>query len=563
MNRPVTGQENPATMAAVPAAQLSAQARVETARRMQVYAANRACTLTGPAVSGAQQLPRAQVEDARERIEALIDRGHRRAIESLFANARQSVEARVRASRAMPPAAAAPGSNVAAGPVSGAQHAPRAGVEGPGTWDSATDTSENGDAPTVGPKRVPRKLVAVTPNRRGKGTNGAIDTFLLHRRPGPEPLLTAQQRWVYESQQATDARVTTWRRREGIVWPEVARHTEFQVDPVEDAWQALLAEEEEEDQERIEGYLFFTHKPQRPPPLALSPRDADLPPSLALFPDVELQQYLRDHDKEVATLKACIDAHKVDTKATAHAALNAEYSLLETKRQSASYGTLGLYRKLLVLRQEQALERRTYGDFTLLAITSITASGFPDSQQEYGLPPGASWLRMQTVLNYMTQCWRACGADGAAMIGNHACQDPKWMYQLGGDAQKKAVWSLVTEEDYAGLRERVRVEKTLSAVMWPECLWEASKRARAKTEEKIRTGGVQDEEADENDWTGWEPFDGTCGGGDGYAKFTDADLEKTEMETERLSGGKPLASNDDASMRVPTKKKPQGRQEIG
>ncbi|KAK0279546.1 hypothetical protein LTR35_008736 [Friedmanniomyces endolithicus] len=289
----------------------------------------------------------------------------------------------------------------------------------------------------------------------------------------------------------------------------------------------------------IKGHLFVTHGPQRWQ-TTTSPRTRiDLPPSLALFPNTELEQSLRDHDEEVASLKACIDAHTPDTRAVAHASLSAEYSSLHATRQVPGYAKLDLYQKLIVLRREQDREQQTHGDLIFIAIMDISTSGLPHRQQEYRVSPAASWFRVREILEYATQRWRSFDTWYPERLGPDTREcDPRWTYQLGGDAMKKAVWALSTEEDYARLRVRMRKEGTLSVILWPEGLWDESVRTRAKAGENLRED-VQDGELEMEDWATWGPIDGLSIDGDGHVDLIGTDVaEGTEMDSERLSGRK-------------------------
>ncbi|KAK0854431.1 hypothetical protein LTS02_011514 [Friedmanniomyces endolithicus] len=446
---------------------------------------------------------------------------------------------------------------------------------------------------------VPRELVVGTPNREGTDADGVIDTFLLQRRQGPVPYFTAPQRRNWESQRGTNLRVAMWRREQGIVWPPVVRQMNFEVDHEEDAWQEVLREHREvqghqdrpakrppeinptmettlaRDAEQllaqterfliIKGHLFLTHEPQRSQFTIPSRIRIDLPPSLALYPNIDPEHCLRDHDEEVASLKACIDAHTSDTRAAAHNSLDVKYGLLDATRQVAGYAKLDLYQKLVALRREQGREQQAHGDLTFIAIMEISTSGLPRGQQGYYLSPTASWFRMQEILEYATQRWRSFGAwwPEGSDPETREC-DPRWTYQLGADAVKKVVWPLATEEAYACLRKRMRLEGTSSVILWPDELWDESARTRAKAGENLMED-VQDEEREREDWAAWGPIDEVSIDGDTNADMVDAEVaERTEMDSERLSGCRQRGSSDSLTTNAPAKGvKPQGRKESG
>ncbi|KAK1811166.1 hypothetical protein LTR12_014463 [Friedmanniomyces endolithicus] len=609
----------------------AAAARVQASRAASAAAAFSGPVRTAVAVSEVRQEAEARVRDIGQRTAALVDRGQQRVADASVSGARQLAEPFALASRRVRSGAVSPKYHaVTPCDVSEAQLTLRAPVEDPPKRDSVAAVPEVRAAvpgvpavrqpvraralhfavrpnmlppwmedPVNADMTVPRELVVGTPNREGTDSNGAIDTFLLHRRQGPIPYFTAPQRRNWESQRGTDLRVAMWSREQGIVWPPVVRQMDFEVDHEEDAWQEVLREHREvqghqdrpakrppeinstmettlaRDAEQllaqterfliIKGHLFLTHEPQRSQSTIPSRIRIDLPPSLALYPNIDLEQRLRDHDEEVASLKACIDAHTPDTRAAAHASLSAEYSSLDATRQVAGYAKLDLYRKLIALRQEQEREQQTHGDLTLIAIMEISTSGLPCGQQGYYLSPAASWFRMQEILEYATQRWRSSGAWWPEGPGFEMREcDPRWTYQLGADAVKKVVWPLGTEEAYARLRKRMRKEGTTSVILWPDELWDKSVRTRAKAGENSMED-VQDEEREREDWAAWGPIDGVSINGDTNADMVDAEVaERTEMDSERLSGCRRRVSSDSLTTNAPAKGvKPQGRKESG
>ncbi|KAK1057258.1 hypothetical protein LTR74_014309 [Friedmanniomyces endolithicus] len=610
-------------------AQQAAAARVQTFRAASTAAAASGPVHNAVAVSDARQETEARVRDLRQRTGALVDRGQQRAVDAGVPGARQLSEAYAPASRRVRSGAVSPENAAARGDVSGSQLTLRAPAEDPPKRDSVTAVPEARAAvsgipavrrpvraralhfavrpnmlppwmedPVNADMTVPRELVVGTPNREGTDSNGAIDTFLLHRRQGPVPYFTAPQRRNWESQRGTDLRVGMWRREQGIVWPPVVRQMDFEVDHEEDAWQEVLREHREVQghQDRpakrppintmmetalaqaagrllaqierflvIKGHLLVMHEPQRWQ-TTISPRTLlDLPPSLALFSDIELEQSLRDHDEEVASLKACIDAQTSDTRAAAHKSLDVEYGLLDATRQVAGYAKLDLYQKLVALRREQGREQQAHGDLTFIAIMEISTSGLPRGQQGYYLSLTASWFRMQEILEYATQRWRSSGAwwPEGSDPETREC-DPRWTYQLGADAVQKVVWPLATEEAYACLRKRMRLEGTSSVVLWPDELWDESVRTRAKAGENLMED-VQDEEREREDWAAWGPIDEVSIDGDTNADMVDAEVaERSEMDSERLSGCRRRVSSDSLTTNAPAKGvKPQGRKESG
>ncbi|KAK0343864.1 hypothetical protein LTR91_017591 [Friedmanniomyces endolithicus] len=705
-------------------AQQAAAARVQAFRAASAAAAASGPVHTAVAVSDARHEAEARVRDNRERTAVLADRAQRRVADPLVSGTRQSAEAHAQTARRVRSGAVSPEHAVTLGDVPEAQLALRAPVEDSPKRDSVTAVPEVRAAATGIPAvrrpvraralhfavrpnmlppwmedpvnadmTVPRELVVGTPNRDGTDADGAIDTFLLQRRQGPVPYFTAPQRRNWESQRGTDMRVGMWRREQSIVWPAVVRHTEFEVDHEENAWQEVLRRSREVQENEdwpakrprssavddfeegshcrptalldrsflkrlagssaaahppqnfnssrhtreyehkatqawtqhwhmlpngclqlerfliIKGQLFLTHEPQRSQP-TVSPRTRiDLPPSLAIFPYIELEQSLRDHDVEVASLKACIDAHTPNTHAAAHTLLNIDYALVHASRQVPSYAELDLPQKLVLLRQEQEQERVSREGLTFVTIASITASGLPDGRQDFGFAPGDSWWQTQAVLKYMTQYWEACGACGAVATDDYARKDyTKWLFQLNADVVDKVAWPLYTGEDYGSLRKRMREEGTLSVLMWPKGLWEASMRARGEVvpqemkdaydeevnwddgtgwgsiiEGIIVNGDVNvdmidasSEDPKRDDWTAsgwtvwgpidaWGPIDEISLGGDVNADMIDADVaERTEMDSERLSGRKRRMSDDGVTTSAPTKRtKPQGRKESG
>ncbi|KAK0247778.1 hypothetical protein LTS09_017092 [Friedmanniomyces endolithicus] len=252
-------------------AQQAAAARVQAFRAASGAAAASGPVNTAVAVSDARQEAEARVRDARQRTAALIERDQERVVDAGVPAARRLTEAYAPASRRARSGAVSPEDTVTPGNVSAAQPTLRAPVEDAPKRDSVAAVPEARagvpDIPAVrrhvraralhfavrpnmlppwmedpvnADRTVPRELVVGTSNREGTDANGAIDTFLLQRRQGPLPYFTAQQRRNWESQRGTDVRVAIWRREQGIVWPAVVRHTDFEVDEEEIAWQELL-----------------------------------------------------------------------------------------------------------------------------------------------------------------------------------------------------------------------------------------------------------------------------------------------------------------------------------
>lgn len=296
----------------------------------------------------------------------------------------------------------------------------------------------------------------------------------------------------------------------------------------------------------IEGHLFVTHKPQRPPPIKLRPDQLRLPPSLALYPDVSLEQHLRDHDEEVAALKASIAATLDVTTKSAHVLLDTECAHLGAKCQGTGFEKLALPQKLVVLRRAQAkLDNADEETFAVIAVTAISsASGLPTDQQTYHLPTGISWLGMQQALRDM-------------IAGTPVPRHGAWMYQLANDVTDKGVKPLATDGDYASMRKRLKTEKAASVLIWHQDLWEASQKARAVTREKANRPPPEDDSAEHDGWAVWDPWNG-LGSFDDLTNMTYEELggwyNGVHVEQQVMCEG-----SADGGRRVSTRPKPQGR----
>ncbi|KAK5745009.1 hypothetical protein LTR17_001760 [Elasticomyces elasticus] len=240
----------------------------------------------------------------------------------------------------------------------------------------------------------------------------------------------------------------------------------------------------------MNGHLCFTHKPKRhslltSPSLTENPQ----PPSLALFPVVGLDQQLRNHDTELASLNAAIKARKPEAEAAAHILLNEEFARCNSQRQASAFGELNLYQKLMI-----------------------------------------------TYLEYMTQCWHA--NDHSARLGGGTDKTVRWAYQL--DAQDAGVCPLADEKDYARMRKRMHLEKKTSAIMWPEQLWERSQKIRAQAREITVTVALK---VDDDGWTNCDAFDDVALGSDGLFNLED----ETEPTTQKPSGERARANSGSAT----------------
>ncbi|KAK3067387.1 hypothetical protein LTR53_015775 [Teratosphaeriaceae sp. CCFEE 6253] len=270
----------------------------------------------------------------------------------------------------------------------------------------------------------------------------------------------------------------------------------------------------------IEGHLFITHKPPRPPPLPIRRSQADLPPSLALFPDISLEQHLRDHDHEVASLKACLASASASTHKCAHTVLASEYMQLDASLRSAGYEKLGLQQKLIALRraQAQALEADDE-DFAVIAITGVSEwTGLPTSQQTYHLPIGVSWIGMQDALKDMTT-YALRKLEGVT-------EQDRWQYQLAGDTSEKGIKPLRTAADYDGMRKRMHADNATSVLVWHDRLCEASREARARAAERKTTTLVEeDDSAEYGGWALWDPLAELDGESEPYELVTEGVLD--------------------------------------
>ncbi|KAK5698323.1 hypothetical protein LTR17_023765 [Elasticomyces elasticus] len=270
----------------------------------------------------------------------------------------------------------------------------------------------------------------------------------------------------------------------------------------------------------MNGHLCFTHKPKRhslltSPSLTENPQ----PPSLALFPVVGLDQHLRNHDAELASLNAAIKARKPGAEAAAHILLNEDFARCNSQRQASAFGELNLYQKLMIVRQEQARDLEVEKEHTLIAITGINEStGLSTSNQKYYLP-----------------CWHA--NDHSARLGGGTDKTVRWAYQL--DAQDAGVCTLGNEKDYARMRNRMHLERKTSAIMWPEQLWERSQKIRAQAREIKVTVALKTED---DGWTDCDAFDDMALGTDGLFNMED----ETEPTTQRPSGERARANSGSA-----------------
>ncbi|KAK4898384.1 hypothetical protein LTR27_003980 [Elasticomyces elasticus] len=287
----------------------------------------------------------------------------------------------------------------------------------------------------------------------------------------------------------------------------------------------------------MNGHLCFTHKPKRhnlltSPSLTENPQ----PPSLALFPVVDLDQHLRNHDAELASLNAAIKARKPEAEAAAHIMLNDEFARCKSQRPASAYGQLNLYQKLMIVRQEQAQDLDIEKEHTLIAITGVNGStGLSTSNQKYYLPVRSSWDFMQTFLEYMTQCWHA--NDHSARVSGGMDKTVRWAYQL--DAQDAGICPLSDEKDYAHMRKRMHLEKKTSAIMWPEQLWERSQKIRAQAREIRVTVALK---VEDDEWTDCDAFDDMALGSDGLFNLED----ETEPTTQKPSGERARANSGSA-----------------
>ncbi|KAK3632473.1 hypothetical protein LTR56_016355 [Elasticomyces elasticus] len=294
----------------------------------------------------------------------------------------------------------------------------------------------------------------------------------------------------------------------------------------------------------MNGHLCFTHKPKRHS-LLISPSltENPQPPSLALFPVVDLDQQLRNHDAELASLNAAIKARKPEAEAAAHILLNEEFARCNSQRQASVFEKLNLYQKMMIVRQEQARDLEAEEEHTLIAISGINEStGLSTSNQKYYLPVRSSWDSMQTYLGYMTQCWRA--NDHSASLGGGTDKTVRWAYQL--DAQDAGVCPLNDEKHYARMRKRMHLEKKTSAIMWPEQLWERSQKIRAQAREIKVTVALKTED---DGWTDCDAFDDMALGSDGLFNLED----ETEPTTQKPSGERARANYSGSAIRYATR----------
>ncbi|KAK5708121.1 hypothetical protein LTR97_000661 [Elasticomyces elasticus] len=287
----------------------------------------------------------------------------------------------------------------------------------------------------------------------------------------------------------------------------------------------------------MNGHLCFTHKPKRHG-LLISPSltEHTQPPSLALFPVVDLDQHLRNHDAELASLNAAIKARKPEAEAAAHIMLNDEFARCKSQRPASAFGELNLYQKMVIVRQEQARDMEVEKEHTLVAITGVNGStGLSTSNQKYYLPVRSSWDCMQTFLEYMTQCWHA--DDHIARLSGGTDKTVGWAYQL--DAQDAGVCPLSDEKDYAHMHKRMRMEKKSSAIMWPEQLWERSQKIRAQAREIKVTVALK---VEDDGWTDCDAFDDMAPSSDDLFNMKD----ETEPTTQRPSGARARANSGSA-----------------
>ncbi|KAK4949566.1 hypothetical protein LTR10_012184 [Elasticomyces elasticus] len=287
----------------------------------------------------------------------------------------------------------------------------------------------------------------------------------------------------------------------------------------------------------MNGHLCFTHKPKRHSSL-ISPSliNHSQPPSLALFPVVGLDQHLRNHDAELASLNAVIKARKPEAEAAVHILLNDEFARCNSQRPASAFGQLNLYQKMMIVRQEQARDLEAEEEHTLIAMTGINEdTGLSTSNQKYYLPVRSSWDSMQTCLEYMTSCWHA--NDHSARLSGGTNKIVRWAYQL--DAQDAGVCPLSDEKDYAHMHKRMRMEKKSSAIMWPEQLWERSQKIRAQAREIKLTVALK---VEDDGWTDSDAFDDMALGSDDLFNMND----ETEPTTQRPSGERARANSGSA-----------------
>ncbi|KAK1086146.1 hypothetical protein LTR48_003853 [Friedmanniomyces endolithicus] len=532
MDPPNTRPGEPATSAAVSDAHQVAQARVEIWRRTQAYSADEAYTLPVTRIPEAQRLAQAETDALGERVRAYTARGDRQAVEALLSGAQQAAAARVQAFRAASTAAAVSGPDHTPVAVSDARQEAEARV---GDVRQRTEALVDRGQQRVGDAGVPgarQSAEAYAPASR-RVRSGAVS---------PEPAVARGH--VSEAQLTLRAPAEDSPKQDSVTAVPEARAAVSGIPAVRRPVRARA--------------LHFAVRPNMLPPWMEDPVNADM--------TVPRELVVGTPNREGTDADGVIDTFLLQRRQGP-----VPYFTAPQRRNWESQRGTNL--RVAMWRREQGIvwppvvrQMNFEVDHEEDAWQEVLrehreVQGHQDRPAKR--PP--SWFRMQEILEYATQRWRSFGAwwPEGSDPETREC-DPRWTYQLGADAVKKVVWPLATEEAYACLRKRMRLEGTSSVILWPDELWDESARTRAKAGENLMED-VQDEEREREDWAAWGPIDEVSIDGDTNADMVDAEVaERTEMDSERLSGCRQRGSSDSLTTNAPAKGvKPQGRKESG
>lgn len=299
---------------------------------------------------------------------------------------------------------------------------------------------------------------------------------------------------------------------------------------------------------------------------------SDMPPSLAIYPNVDLASHLQQPDQNFARLgnlriKAATICLEKQVALGANKQLIAEYLQLDVSLRKQGYAKLPLDEKLRVLRtaQQQAREQ-TEATFNIAVVRGNETNGTPSDLPRLYLPISMSWAGLQQALQETTKGWQA-REEGFA--NGYSMKFGKWLYLISrSGVPDKIPHSLSTEVAYKTMREILDAPNT-AVVIWHERLWEASQAARA-----LWADICQEEEArTEDDWVkmnGWQPFhpdlDPDCHPGDDWdiedgLSAMDARAPSVEPLSDREdhSSTRKLNTTSDQDEQVTRKSRPQTR----
>jgi hypothetical protein len=242
------------------------------------------------------------------------------------------------------------------------------------------------------------------------------------------------------------------------------------------------------------------------------PPNANIPVALQTYPNVSLNNHIRELEEEQATAEALKrrirEIHNTQPALVraAHSRVAAEYAALNPEKKEPLPQSLAILLGTLRTQQHFTPSKPQTAKFKVIVIKALDMSGTPSETTLLHMAKQTTWAELALALQGATI--NAQNTDLGFPCG-YTQQEGHWLVQATRDNKPLTSgpsYKIDNEQDYRLLRSQMASEK-MDPVVWHECLWKRSQQLRQESAAlRDRRSVDGDDFRDENGELYFEPL---------------------------------------------------------